>query len=682
MKRAGITDDAGPETARRLYVYNGGFLTQKRIRRILSLAGWDIRLGKPGAQDWVGVWGKSPTAPRGEAVAARTDARVLRVEDAPLRSVLPGRSGAPPLGLYLDETGVHFDSAAPSDLEVLLAKHPLDDTAILDRARAASDWIRAAHLSKYNAFDPDAVVPRAPYVLVIDQTLGDASITHGAASAATFREMLVFAQEENPGARIVIKTHPETASGHRLGHFGPGDLRDHITLLTDPVSPWTLFEGATSVYTVSSGMGFEAIFAGHKPRVFGQPFYSGWGLTVDENPVPRRERRLTRAQLFAGAMILRPTWYDPYRDRLCPLEDAIATLESETRAWRADRFGYVGVGQRLWKRRPLQRAFGRQKKLRFQDDPAKAVALARAQGRKLLVWAGKETADLACDDIPLIRLEDGFLRSRGLGADLIPALSLVTDDQGIYYDPTRPSQLENLITAAASLPPEALRRAERLIARLNRAKLSKYNLARPGLPDLPPGHRILVPGQVEDDASIRKGCDDIRGNRALLDAVRAQNPDAVILYKPHPDVEAGLRPGALSAAETGAADLVLAKADPIGLIEACDEVWTMTSLLGFEALLRGTPVTCLGTPFYAGWGLTRDLGAVPDRRAARPGLSALAHAVLISYPRYFDPVTGLPCPPEVVVDRLIGGDIPRPGPGNRSLAKLQGLLASYAYLWR
>ncbi len=665
-----------------LYVFNGGFLTQSRLRRILALAGWHVRLGRPGAEDWIGVWGRSPTAPRGEAVSGRTGARVLRVEDAMLRSVHPGREGNPPLGLHLDRTGVHFDSSVPSDLEVMLATHPLDDTALLDRARDCADWLRSAHLSKYTAFDPDAAVPASPYVLVIDQTRGDASITHGAANAATFREMLVFAQEENPGARIVIKAHPETMLGHRAGHFGPDDVRDHITLLTDPVSPWALFEGATAVYTVSSGLGFEAIFAGHKPRVFGQPFYAGWGLTQDENPVSRRSRRLSRAQLFAAAMILYPTWYDPYRDRLCELEDAIAALEAQARAWREDRHGYVGVGLRLWKRRPLQRVFGRVRRLRFQDQPARAQDLAQAEGRRLLVWAGKADGFEPAPGLPLIRLEDGFLRSRGLGADLVPPLSLVADDLGIYYDPARPSRLEDLIAAAAELPPARLRRAERLVAAIAQARLSKYNLGRADLPDLPAGRRILVPGQVEDDASILKGCGEVCSNLALLNAARDENPKAVILYKPHPDVEAGLRAGALGPGEVSAADMVLRNADPVALIEACQEVWTMTSLLGFEALLRGKAVTCLGTPFYAGWGLTTDLGAVPERRRARPSLTALAHAVLIAYPRYHDPVTDQPCPPEIVAERLARGRIPSPGPFNRGLAKLQGVFATYAWLWR
>lgn len=108
----------------------------------------------------------------------------------------------------------------------------------------------------------------------------------------------------------------------------------------------------------------------------------------------------------------------------------------------------------------------------------------------------------------------------------------------------------------------------------------------------------------------------------------------------------------------------------------------MTSLLGFEALLRGKTVTCHGAPFYAGWGLTRDLGPVPARRSTEVPLEGLVHACLIDYPRYFDPRTGKACPVEVVVERLAKGDIPRPGPMNRSLSKLQGLLASQAHLWR
>ena len=108
----------------------------------------------------------------------------------------------------------------------------------------------------------------------------------------------------------------------------------------------------------------------------------------------------------------------------------------------------------------------------------------------------------------------------------------------------------------------------------------------------------------------------------------------------------------------------------------------MTSLLGFEALLRGVPVTTLGAPFYAGWGLTTDMGRTPARRAARPDPCDLAHAALIGYPRYLDPVTGDPCPAEIAVARLAGGRGGPGGPGLRVLAVAQGLLAGRAHLWR
>ena len=678
-------DNAAGAIPRRLYYYTAGFLRDRRLRRILQLVGHDLYLGLPGPDDAVVVWGRSPYARRGEAVAARRRVPLVRIEDAFLRSIRPGRMGDAPIGLMIDAQGVHFDSSAPSALETILATNPLDDSALLQRARDGIERLRLLDLSKYN-LHTDAPCPAAGYVLLIDQTLGDASIRHSGASATTFREMLTQAQLDHPAARIVIKTHPETQNHLRPGHFGPADAGGKISLCSDPVSPWALLEGAIAVYTVSSQMGFEAILTGHRPMVFGQPFYTGWGLTRDVNPIARRRRVLTRTQLFAGAMILTPVWYDPCRDRLCSFEEAVDQLEAEARAWRQDRLGHVATGMRLWKRARLQAVFGGVKPLIFTEKTGESVRLARSTGRSVLVWAGKANEAIQQADVAILRVEDGFIRSRGLGAELVPPLSLVADDLGIYYDPSRDSRLEHLIVAP--LQPWAKRRSERLRTSLIAARLSKYNLSAAVLPDLGDGRKILVPGQVEDDASILLGTGHVKTNLGLLQAARAANPESRIIYKPHPDVEAGLRPGAIDA--TGLADVVASHADPIALIEACDAVWTMTSLLGFEALIRGKPVVCLGAPFYAGWGLTRDLGDIPDRRKRapdghplpRPDLATLIHAALIAYPRYHDPVSRLPCPPEVAIDRLALATLPQAGLRLRLLARLQGALASQARLWR
>jgi capsular polysaccharide export protein len=670
---------------RRLYAFTGGFLRDRRIRRILELSDYDVRLGLPSGDDLVAVWGRRPRAWRGRAVARWRGANTLKVEDGFLRSVLTGRNGEAPQSLVLDQKGVYFDCSGPSDLEDLLNQADLSGGELSARADAGMARLAQTGLSKYNGFDPALEVGEAGYVLVIDQTRGDASILHGGANDDSFTAMLRAARVENPDARILVKSHPEVAARHRRGHFSQADMDDNMRLVSAPIAPRQLLDSAERVYCVTSLMGFEAIIAGHRPRVFGRPFYGGWGLSEDEQAFERRARALSREQLFAGAIILYPKYYDIYRDCLCEFETAIDNLEAQRRAWVEDCHGYAALGMRLWKRGHLRRFFrGSGRLLSFEKE----VAPATRAGRRGLIWAGKETAKIravfSAADAPLLRLEDGFLRSRGLGAELVPPMSLVLDDLGIYYDPSRKSRLEQVLNDSAELDARAISRAAQLRRRLLELGLSKYNIGGAIGVNWPKGkRRILVPGQVEDDASIRLGTGNISRNIDLLKRVRADNPAAFIIYKPHPDVEAGLRMGKLAKTEAlKFADEVANGVDAVTAIEAVDEVWTMTSLLGFEALLRGKSVTCLGTPFYAGWGLTTDLGTVVARRVARPVLDALVHGVLIAYPRYFDPVTGLACPVEVVVDRLAAGDGVKRGRANRVLSKMQGFFASFAPLWR
>ncbi|MGI4795973.1 MAG: hypothetical protein ACRYG8_18275, partial [Janthinobacterium lividum] len=96
------------------------------------------------------------------------------------------------------------------------------------------------------------------------------------------------------------------------------------------------------------------------------------------------------------------------------------------------------------------------------------------------------------------------------------------------------------------------------------------------------------------------------------------------------------------------------------LVSSVDAVHTITSLAGFEALLRGREVVTYGQPFYAGWGLTTDRNPVL-RRQRRLSVEALVAAALLLFPHYVDPVTGMPCPAEVVLDRMADPAVWRPG---------------------
>ena len=257
----------------------------------------------------------------------------------------------------------------------------------------------------------------------------------------------------------------------------------------------------------------------------------------------------------------------------------------------------------------------------------------------------------------LLEVEDGFVRSAGLGADCVPPLSIVVDDLGVHYDPALPNRLEAML-ATGNWAHHELERARALRHWLVREGVSKYGVGAVAALLRPATEQrvILVVGQVEDDRSVQFGGGPVRSNLELLRRVRALAPDAYLIYRPHPDVEAGHRRGAIAASVASTLANSIDAGSPISaLIAMVDAVHVITSLAGFEALLHGKPVTTHGTPFYAGWGLTTDLGPVSPRRGIARTLDELVAAVLLGYPRYLDPVTNLPCTAEVLVLRLLSG---------------------------
>jgi capsule polysaccharide export protein KpsC/LpsZ len=302
---------------------------------------------------------------------------------------------------------------------------------------------------------------------------------------------------------------------------------------------------------------------------------------------------------------------------------------------------------RAWNLAPILRA--EPGHIVFVSDCHAALAKSPRLTDRVIVWGATNPAGLAAliatSGARLVRVEDGFIRSVGLGSDLIPPHSLVLDDCGIYFDATRPSTLERLLMTAPD-DPALDTRAATLRSFIVAQALTKYNVESDHPPAWANGARpvVLVPGQVETDASIALGCGHISTNLALLRAARAARPDAFLVYKPHPDVMARNRRGALAHnAAMRVADHVETTASIVACLSCTDEVHTMTSLCGFDALLRGIRVVTYGAPFYAGWGLTDDRASAHPafaRRVRRITLDQLVAATLLLYPRYWDPEAG------------------------------------------
>ncbi|MBV9511926.1 MAG: hypothetical protein JO303_16760 [Caulobacteraceae bacterium] len=451
----------------------------------------------------------------------------------------------------------------------------------------------------------------------------------------------------------IIAWLPRRPWASRLG----GDFaRKGGRVLTGPADPWVVLDRVQAAAVAGDDdFGVLALLAGKAVHVVSPGALGGWGLAQDHPSIARRGER-SLPQLAAAALIDGVRYFDPFSGRPIDYAAAIRQLGDWRRLVDQDRDLACLAGVAWWKRARVRRFLApgvRQAPNFKQAGPC--IARAKAAAGAVALWPSRAPAGLAeqarAAGVAIRRIEDGFVRSVGLGSDLLPPSSIVIDRRGIYYDAREPSDLEAIL-AEADFPPELQTRALALVARLRALGMTKYNLAGAGFQRPAAGRVVLVPGQVEDDQSVRLGGGEVKGNLDLVRRVRTFEPDAFLIYKPHPDVEAGNRVGAVPDAEVLAhADRIERQASMPALLDGVDAVHVLTSLTGFEALLRGREVVVHGQPFFCGWGLTRDLMA-PARRTRRLNLAELAAGTLILYPRYLDPVTRTPCPPEVLVDRL------------------------------
>lgn len=628
------------------------YLTELLGESWVLLSPWSIK-----TCDRVACWGLRPTALKAAHYALKHNLPLLRLEDGFLRSVALGHD-EPPLSIVIDEIGIYYDATTPSQLETLIKFNYTSEQQ--QRALALQTAWQTARVSKYNHARELSAFPtliiNQPYVLVIDQTLGDASIHYGLANADSFQRMLSAALHENPNCTIVLKVHPDVLAKHKRGHFNLVALANNprIQIIALAIHPVALIEHAQAVYVVTSQIGFEALLWGKPVRTFGMPFYAGWGLTDDELTAPERRHNIILANLIYAALIAYPRYLDPETGKRCEIEHLLNWMALQRQMRERFPIEITALNFSYWKQ-TIVTDFLQGSQITFLNSQHLTNT-----ATTIAIWGTKTCVIDNTISTQTLRLEDGFIRSVGLGADLIRPLSWVIDKQGIYYNATAPSDLETILQTTC-FNNNLLTRAAQLRVQVVNLGITKYNLtASDSLTQLTDTLKtiqqriILVPGQVESDASLRYGAPVIKTNLALLQAVRQENPQAYIVYKPHPDVVAGLRQRGLDEQQTiYYCDQIIIYIAMGELLPLVDEVHTMTSLTGFEALLRAKKVVCYGRPFYAGWGLTDDKLARIARRTRQLTLDELVAGTLILYPTYISHTTHKFTTPERVLTELL-----------------------------
>ena len=257
-----------------------------------------------------------------------------------------------------------------------------------------------------------------------------------------------------------------------------------------------------------------------------------------------------------------------------------------------------------------------------------------------------------------VLLEDGFIRSLGLGVEGYPSFSLVEDDVGIYYDATVPSKLENLLNIYDfSADSELMKKAQKAIELIRVHNISKYNNApkvdtrfqskfgmTEGVSGMTKGafgmteikKRVLVIAQTAGDASLKYGMLDDYTTDDMISSAISENPDATVYLKVHPDVLSGKKKSDIDINVAKKKCIIIEEnINPISLLKYFDKVYTKTSGMGFEALLVGCECVCFGMPFYAGWGITDDRTKC-ERRKRVLSVEEVFAAAYILYTRYYN----------------------------------------------
>ena len=629
----------------------------------LSPAGLAETLEEDARAEWM-VWDLD-VDPKVRRLFDASPHRRQFISEGFLRATRAGAAPAPLYSLNLDPLAPHDCAGRASALERLLADPALAaDAPLLERARRLMTALFSstpASRARATAFYGPKTGRR---ILVLGHAQDARTLAAAGQRLNTNEDLLAIAAGENPGAQVLWRPAARDACVPGSG----------ILTVGDELADGDLFETIDQVYTLLAPQAVEAICRGIRVTTLGAPFYAGWGLTDDRQPLPRRSRTLEACELFAAAFLQHPRHFDPTYKTEIDAERAIGRLiqARDGGARAAPTATPQGVptfviGMTSW--RDYLCAWMPEREFTFVDKAVPeetflsdwAPRILARPDAEVFLWGLKgEPRLLAFFKANAIRVrfvEDGFLRSVELGGNRTPPFSLTLDSRAPYFDARQPTDLEHLLASHDfDADPALMTRAQALMASMLRSGVSKYNHQSPvdirSLYGPKTRPRILVLGQAEDDASITFGSDRRYSNCDAVTIAALENPQAQVIYKPHPDVMNAWRRQGSDIERVRRYCEVLERDIPLAQsLETIDHVYTITSLGGFESLMRGIPVTTLGCPFYSGWGLTDERQG--NARRGRP-LSVLQvfAAAYILYPRYFDPNYRMPIEPEQAVARL------------------------------
>lgn len=627
---------------------------------------------------WVS-WGRHNIDEKLHDRARSALAHLWRLEDGFISYLRHPSILAQPLSIVIDRKGIYYDTSRPSELETILSE--TDESKVpKERIRKLIERIRNLKISKYNHahhvdFGNEFKENNRRKILVVDQSYNDRSVRYSGATGTSFHIMLQEAISQFPDADIYVKSHPDSHLKGKQTYLSNQQYQysDRVHYISSDINPWSLLERIDEVFTVSSQLGFEALMAGIPVHCFGHPFYAGWGLTIDHaspiNPFRRQSylKTISLEALVYAALVQYPKYRNPDNGKICAIDEILDYLEVSLKPHLPYYDTIYTVDLSLWKRSIISSFIKPnycRKIIHLSESKlskAELKSINSPSGKTgVLVWGYKNEQEIneqiqkiRTNGIDLLRAEDGFIRSVGLGSDLKRPSSLIVTKNDLHYAANGEIDIVQILNEKTNLSKEVLQRASHLHKTIIGNRLTKYNLSQPKKQTLQKStnrnNNCLVIGQVPADASLTYASTHWKNDFDLLRQVREDFPTANIYYKPHPDVISGNRKGIHI--DEKLYDHLVMDIDVINAFDLADSVHVICSLTGLEALIYNKRVYTYGKPFYAGWGLTVDKETFPERNQ-NVNITELLAASLLKLPLYMNWNTHSNCQPETSLSIL------------------------------
>ncbi len=137
------------------------------------------------------------------------------------------------------------------------------------RAKAAKPFYDALRPGRPYVYFPLHVTDDYKITRIIPHTVDQASLVEQIADALP------------AGHDLVLKEHPMSVGRNSIALLRRLRRRDNVRLLPPEASSHDLVRGAEAVAVISSTVGLEALLYEKPVLTLGQPFYSGYGVTLD-----------------------------------------------------------------------------------------------------------------------------------------------------------------------------------------------------------------------------------------------------------------------------------------------------------------------------------------------------------------------------------------------------------------